>query len=74
MQSSMRRNIKNLLSHTAQAVKRLKSTRRLALTGTPIENRLSEIWSIFDFVSPKLLGAWPFEEQYVDRLNVVMRR
>jgi superfamily II DNA or RNA helicase len=58
-------HIKNPLSHTAQAVKRLKSTRRLALTGTPIENRLSEIWSIFDFVSPGLLGRLkPFEEQY----------
>ena len=43
-------NIKNPLSATARAAKRLKAERRLALTGTPIENRLSEIWSIFDFV------------------------
>ena len=47
-------NIKNPLSATARSAKRLKSQRRLALTGTPIENRLSEIWSIFDFVSPGL--------------------
>src|SRR5690606_12121665 len=50
---------------TARAAKRLKSERRLAMTGTPIENRLSEIWSIFDFVSPGLLGSLnQFEEKY----------
>jgi SNF2 family DNA or RNA helicase len=49
-------HIKNPLSATAAAAKRLRAKRRLALTGTPIENRLSEIWSIFDFVSPGLLG------------------
>ncbi|MGF1465738.1 MAG: SNF2-related protein [Sandaracinaceae bacterium] len=58
-------NIKNPMSATARAAKRLKSDRRLALTGTPIENRLSEIWSIFDFVSPGLLGSLKsFEERY----------
>ena len=58
-------NIKNPLSATARAAKRLKALRRLALTGTPIENRLSEIWSIFDFVSPGLLGPLDkFEERY----------
>jgi SNF2 family DNA or RNA helicase len=57
--------IKNPLSATARAAKRLKADRRLALTGTPIENRLSEIWSIFDFVSPGLLGPLDkFEERY----------
>jgi superfamily II DNA or RNA helicase len=49
-------HIKNPMSATAAAAKRLRAKRRLALTGTPIENRLSEIWSIFDFVSPGLLG------------------
>src|SRR5690606_473113 len=58
-------HIKNPLSQTARAAKRLKAERRLALTGTPIENRLSEIWSIFDFVSPGLLGGLKsFEETY----------
>lgn len=58
-------NIKNPLSATARAAKRLKADRRLALSGTPIENRLSEIWSIFDFVSPGLLGGLDkFEERY----------
>jgi SNF2 family DNA or RNA helicase len=57
--------IKNPFSATARAAKRLKTDRRLALTGTPIENRLSEIWSIFDFVSPGLLGPLDkFEERY----------
>ena len=58
-------NIKNPLSATARAAKRLKADRRLALSGTPIENRLSEIWSIFDYVSPGLLGPLDkFEERY----------
>jgi superfamily II DNA or RNA helicase len=58
-------NIKNPLSITARAAKRIKADRRLALSGTPIENRLSEIWSIFDFVSPGLLGPLDkFEERY----------
>lgn len=47
--------IKNPQSATAQAAKALFPWRRLALTGTPIENRLTEIWSIFDFVSPDIL-------------------
>ncbi len=57
--------IKNPSSATAQAAKELNAKHRLALTGTPIENRLSEIWSIFDFVSPGLLGPLQrFEERY----------
>lgn len=57
--------IKNPISATAHAAKALPARHRLALTGTPIENRLSEIWSIFDFVSPGLLGPLPkFEERY----------
>ncbi|HVU01064.1 MAG TPA: SNF2-related protein [Polyangiaceae bacterium] len=58
-------NIKNPLSATAHAAKELRAAHRLALTGTPIENRLSEIWSIFEFVSPGLLGPLPkFEEKF----------
>ncbi len=67
-------NIKNPLSATAKAAKRLRSQRRLALTGTPIENRLSEIWSIYDFLSPGMLGdLTTFEERYarpIDRGDV----
>jgi SNF2 family DNA or RNA helicase len=58
-------HIKNPHSATARAVKKLRSEHRLTLTGTPIENRLSEIWSIFDFVSPGLLGELSrFEEKF----------
>ncbi len=58
-------NIKNPVSATARAARRLRSERRLALTGTPIENRLSEIWSIFDFLSPGVLGDLStFEDRY----------
>ncbi len=58
-------SIKNPTSATARAAKNIKGKRRLALTGTPIENRLSEIWSIFDFVSPGLLPPLAqFEERY----------
>jgi superfamily II DNA or RNA helicase len=60
-------HIKNPLSATAAAAKRMKARRRLALTGTPIENRLSEIWSIFDFVSPGLLGPLDKFEQRFSR-------
>ncbi|MGI6199853.1 MAG: SNF2 helicase associated domain-containing protein [Christensenellales bacterium] len=49
-------NIKNHLSVGAQAVKELSATRRLALTGTPMENSLDELWSIFDFLLPGFLG------------------
>lgn len=45
---------KNRASQTAQAVKRIAAGRRFALTGTPIENRLDELWSIFDAVFPGL--------------------
>lgn len=60
-------HIKNPTSHTARAAKKLPSERRLALTGTPIENRLSELWSIFDFVSPGLLGPLKTFEEKVAR-------
>lgn len=60
-------HIKNPMSHTARAAKKLKSERRLALTGTPIENRLSELWSIFDFVSPGLLGQLKTFEERIAR-------
>lgn len=58
-------HIKNPVSATARSAKRLSSERRLAMTGTPIENRLSEIWSIFDFVAPGMLGGLTqFEERF----------
>lgn len=57
--------IKNHGTLTARAVKRVKARRRFALTGTPMENRLSEIWSIFDFLMPGLLGSYMrFRERF----------
>ncbi|MGH7918519.1 MAG: DEAD/DEAH box helicase, partial [Candidatus Dormibacteraceae bacterium] len=50
-------NIKNRESAQAHAVRTLPTERRVALTGTPLENRLSELWSIMDFCNPGLLGA-----------------
>ncbi|MFO0003286.1 MAG: SNF2-related protein, partial [bacterium] len=50
-------NIKNPLSATARTAKKLRSKRRLALTGTPIENRIEELWSLFEFLNPGMLGA-----------------
>ncbi len=49
--------IKNPAARQTRAVKALKSRVRLALTGTPVENRAGDLWSIFDFVNPGLLGS-----------------
>jgi non-specific serine/threonine protein kinase len=48
--------IKNPATQQARAVKRLHAANRIVLTGTPMENRLSDLWSIFDFLNPGLLG------------------
>ena len=50
-------NIKNPEAAQSRAVRELKARRRLAMTGTPVENRLVELWSIMDFLSPGLLGT-----------------
>ena len=58
-------NIKNHTTQAARAAKSIKSQVRFALTGTPIENRLSELWSIFDFLMPGFLGAYErFKKEY----------
>ncbi|MBV8359907.1 MAG: DEAD/DEAH box helicase family protein, partial [Deltaproteobacteria bacterium] len=49
--------IKNPAAKQTKAVKALKADARIALTGTPIENRLGDLWSIFDFINPGLLGS-----------------
>ncbi|MGA9524692.1 MAG: DEAD/DEAH box helicase [Myxococcaceae bacterium] len=65
-------NIKNADSATAQACKSLPSDARLALTGTPLENRLSELWSLFDFLMPGFLGTAPtFKDRYEVPIAVV---
>ena len=49
--------IKNPGARQTQAVKALKAHTRIALTGTPVENRLGDLWSIYDFLDPGLLGS-----------------
>ena len=49
--------IKNPDARQTRAAKRLAARARFALTGTPIENRLGDLWSIFDFINPGLLGS-----------------
>ncbi|MCP4924100.1 MAG: DEAD/DEAH box helicase [bacterium] len=50
-------NIKNPSSKQTISIKKLKSQVRFILTGTPIENRLLDLWSLFDFIAPGLLGS-----------------
>jgi TATA-binding protein-associated factor len=56
--------IKNAKTKTSMAVKRLASNHRLILTGTPIQNNVLELWSLFDFLMPGFLGA---EKVFHDR-------
>lgn len=49
--------IKNPSARQTRAVKQLRGLARVALTGTPVENRLGDLWSIFDFLNPGLLGS-----------------
>jgi non-specific serine/threonine protein kinase len=48
--------IKNPNTKQSKGIKQLNSTNRIIMTGTPIENRLSDLWSLFDFLNPGLLG------------------
>ncbi len=50
-------NIKNPSTKQTQAIRQLQAPRRIALTGTPVENRLSELWSIMQFCNPGWLGS-----------------
>ena len=50
-------NIKNAASKQSAAIRSLRAVHRVALTGTPVENRLSELWSILDFLNPGYLGG-----------------
>jgi SNF2 family DNA or RNA helicase len=60
--------IKNPAAKQTKTVKQLRAEARVALTGTPIENRLSDLWSIFDFINPGLLGSSQEFSSYVKRL------
>jgi SNF2-related domain/SNF2 Helicase protein/Helicase conserved C-terminal domain len=48
--------VKNAATGTARALRRVQARHRVALTGTPVENRLADLWSIMDFLNPDLLG------------------
>ena len=61
--------IKNPAAKQTQTVKRLRADTRIALTGTPIENRLGDLWSIFDFINPGLLGSSKQFSTFVKRLE-----
>lgn len=64
--------IKNIETATARACKRLVAKHKVAVTGTPIENRLSELWSLYDFLMPSYLGS---HSSFKDRFEVpIMKR
>lgn len=59
-------HIKNRGTRNAKSVKQMQATHRLILTGTPIENSLDELWSLFDFLMPGLLSSYErFVERYI---------
>lgn len=62
--------IRNPNSQISGLCKQLNSERRLLLSGTPIQNKLKELWSLFDFVHPKLLGTLDvFEREFSDAIE-----
>lgn len=59
-------NIKNAYTKQATSIRKLEANHRIAMTGTPIENRVTELWSIFDFINPGYLGALrEFNQRFV---------
>jgi len=61
--------IKNPGARQSKAVKNLRAKSRIALTGTPVENRLSDLWSLFDFLNPGLLGSATRFKKFVKSLS-----
>ncbi|MEP6863180.1 MAG: DEAD/DEAH box helicase [Deltaproteobacteria bacterium] len=61
--------IKNPGTKQTRSVKTLDARARVALTGTPVENRLGDLWSIFDFLNPGLLGSAKEFTRYTKRLD-----
>ena len=63
--------VKNASTKAAKAVRRLPAAQKLALTGTPVENRLSELWAILDAVNPGLLGS---QQKFRERYSTAIER
>ncbi|WP_075883333.1 DEAD/DEAH box helicase [Candidatus Protochlamydia sp. W-9] len=64
-------HIKNRGTRNAQSVKMIQAAHRLILTGTPIENSLEELWSLFDFLMPGLLSSYDrFVEKYIRQSTI----
>jgi len=61
--------IKNPATRQAKAAKKLSAHARIVLTGTPVENRLGDLWSLFDFLNPGLLGSAPVFKRFVKSLQ-----
>lgn len=62
--------IKNSRTKSAQVVRDLRADWKLALTGTPVENQLSDLWSLFRATSPGLFGSWErFRERFADPIE-----
>lgn len=61
--------IKNPTTRQSKAVKGLSGRARIALTGTPVENRLGDLWSLFDFLSPGLLGSTTHFKKFIKNLE-----
>ena len=62
--------IKNSSARTTQSVRSIPAERRIAMTGTPVENRLSELWSIMEFLNPGILGSERrFRERFADPIE-----
>ena len=63
--------IKNSAARTTQSVRAIPAERRIAMTGTPVENRLSELWSIMQFLNPGMLGS---ERTFRERFAIPIER
>jgi SNF2 family DNA or RNA helicase len=61
--------IKNASTGQSKAVKQLTARARIALTGTPVENRLGDLWSLFDFLNPGLLGSATLFKSFIKNLQ-----
>jgi SNF2 family DNA or RNA helicase len=62
--------VKNSAARTTQSVRSIPAERRIAMTGTPVENRLSELWSIMEFLNPGILGSErSFRERFADPIE-----